>query len=397
MANVPNVNFFIGYVNCLEGLSLKNEMVKKYLDERQFYSCNNPKHTYLSYVKEGSQEKIDYISYSGNSEKSHGVFSKNGLLSQEDLKQMKEGLRTTKSVIWHGVVSFTEEFGNKYCDSNDKAMLLMQKELPKFFKNAGLLPNNIEWYAGLHENTDNQHIHFSFYEKKPLRPKERHKKLCYSDGKIPLKAINSVKLSIELKLLDISSNVVKERNEILNIEKQKLNQGVAMKQIKKLVLHLPGTGRLSYDSENIKELRPMIDSIVNLIIQNNKEVSMKFANFSQRIRQRDEEIQKICERMKVDYSDKLLYTKYIQDLYRRLGNQVLYIAKRIKFEERKLEFNTKKRLIQKRIEKHKRKMLIKQCFYLNDLVNREAISFFQDYLHKLSEANYKNLQEQGLV
>lgn len=45
----------------------------------------------------------------------------------------------------------------------------MQSELPKFFKSAGLNPDNIEWFAGLHENTDNRHIHLISFVNKKLR------------------------------------------------------------------------------------------------------------------------------------------------------------------------------------------------------------------------------------
>ena len=47
-------------------------------------------------------------------------------------------------------------------------------EFPKFFKKAALNPENITWFAGLHENTDNKHIHFSFRQNPPLSKDARH-------------------------------------------------------------------------------------------------------------------------------------------------------------------------------------------------------------------------------
>ena len=121
--SVPNVNFFIGYAlpesrkDILEG--------KEKSTERQFYSSNQ-NHDYVQYVETGSKEKIDYVMYSGNKEKSQGVFNEKGLMSKSELKELRNQLRDTESVIWHGVISFTEEFGNTYCDTTEKAIAMMK-------------------------------------------------------------------------------------------------------------------------------------------------------------------------------------------------------------------------------------------------------------------------------
>lgn len=159
--SVPNVNLFLGYVDNLD------KSVSKDLEARRFYSSNK-EYDYVKYVNTGSKEKLDYVAYSGNNEKSKGIFNENGLLNAEQIKELRTNLRTTKSTIWHGVISFTEYFGNVNCDTYEKAYELMKSQLPKFFKNANLDPENIVWFAGLHENTDNKHIHLYFLKKSPL-------------------------------------------------------------------------------------------------------------------------------------------------------------------------------------------------------------------------------------
>ena len=90
--SVPNVNLFIGYAlpesrkDILEG--------KEKSTERQFYSSNQ-NHDYVQYVETGSKEKIDYVMYSGNKEKSQGVFSEKGLMSKSELKELRNQLRDT--------------------------------------------------------------------------------------------------------------------------------------------------------------------------------------------------------------------------------------------------------------------------------------------------------------
>ena len=167
---MPNVNFLLNYVETMRGRDSNDKYLKEHLEERRFYSSIKDD-DYLKYVNKGSNEKLDYVEYSGNKEKSHGVFNEKGLMTSEMIKEMRTMLRNTDSPIWHGVISFTEEFGDTYCNTFEKAFELMKNELPKFFKNAGLIPENIVWYAGLHENTDNKHIHLSFFEKEPFPSK----------------------------------------------------------------------------------------------------------------------------------------------------------------------------------------------------------------------------------
>lgn len=87
----------------------------------------------------------------------------------------------------------------------------------------------------------------------------------------------------------------------------------------------------------------------------------------------------------------------MKDLYRRLGNIVLKVVKDIRTQQKKYDYETKNRLVQKRIDKAKRKVLFKNCERLNNLATKEVIITFQEFLHKLDEVNYKRLKEEGLI
>ncbi len=170
-----------------------------------------------------------------------------------------------------------------------------------------------------------------------------------------------------------------------------------MKNIRSLIFILPEKGRLSYESENIKPFKPQIDLIVNSIIHSNKDLKQKFDNFDKILSIRDNELLKAYSKLKINYTDKLLHDKCINDIYRRLGNLVLLTVKEIRMEQRKLDYETRNRLVRKRIDKFKRKALIKKCMQLSELVNREIVSAFQEYLDKLEEANFKIMKEEGLL
>lgn len=396
MAEVPNVNFFIGYVDGIRGKSSENSYVKENFDARQFYSSNQ-NYDYVKYVNTGSKEKLDYVAYSGNNEKSHGIFDEHGILKEEQIKELRTKLRKTNSPIWHGVISFTEEFGNNYCDDYEKAYQMMKTEFPKFFRRAGLNPDNITWFAGLHENTDNKHIHFSFFENRPLRTKQNKGGSYYSDGVIPIKAINGFKISVELKLLNINSEIAEKRKTLTKEFRKNIETGVFMKNFKDLIEYLPQKGRMQYDSENLKEFRPKIDLVINSIIKSNKNMKNRFDNLDNILNKRDREIIKSYTKLNIYYKDKLLRDKVIQDLYRRLGNTIIYFVKDIRMLQEKLDYEIKNRLKLKRIDKLKRKILIYRCFRLNDIVNQEIVNSFQSYLQKLDEANYKRLIEEGYL
>ena len=388
--SVPNVNLFLGYVDNLD------KSVSKDLEARRFYSSNK-EYDYVKYVNTGSKEKLDYVAYSGNNEKSKGIFNENGLLNAEQIKELRTNLRTTKSTIWHGVISFTEYFGNVNCDTYEKAYELMKSQLPKFFKNANLDPENIVWFAGLHENTDNKHIHFSFFEKEPLRYKQSSRFKQFSDGYIDIDAINQFKIDIEKYFISRNFNIFENRKEITNLLKKSFNDGAYMNKINKLIIVLPVKGRLSYDSENMAEHMPMIDNIVKSIIVSNPELKRKVSDFEHILSKRDTELLKAYAKIKVDCSDKLLHEKCIKDLYRRLGNIVILAAKDIKTKQNKFNYETRNRLILKHIEKKKRKILINKCMQLNDLVNKEIVNAFAEYRERLEEANYKRLREEGYL
>ena len=178
---------------------------------------------------------------------------------------------------------------------------------------------------------------------------------------------------------------------------EKVKTGDYMEKIKSLIVILPNEGRMQYDSENMKCYKQQIDLVINSIITANKELKKKFDNFDNILARRDAELINAYNKIKVDYHDKLIRDKTMNDIYRRLGNIVLRAVKDIRSEQAKLEYDTKRHLVKKRLDKLKRKALINKCLQLNELVNREIISSFQEYLDKIEEANFKRMKEEGLL
>ena len=387
---VPNVNIFLHYYNSHGGS-------KEYQNKRQFYSSNTNK-DYMNYILTGINDtkKFDYLSYMNNKDKSAGVFGKNGLLTSDERKEIRQALRKTKSVIWDMVISFEEKFGKSWCDSYEQAYNLIKSELPKFFKSVGLNPNNITWFAGLHENTDNRHIHISFFENSPQRIRPNKKGKRYSNGKLSLNKINELKANIELSATDFKAREILTRKKLNDKMKESLmtNVGYILKnKLLSLANEFPKNGHTYYDCENMKSLKPKIDSITNYILSKDYQAKTLKEDFINLAKEKDEKFEAYCKRNRV----KQPFTfekKYMQDFYRRIGNVVIEQSKNLKAkDDERLKLNAKFKA-QKIKQKKKLFNEIQECLYISQKVNYERIKTFQEFYNKLEELRYQSLIEQ---
>lgn len=368
-------------------------------DKRNYYSSNKYS-DYLKYIATGIEElqKLDFVEYSNNNSKSSGIFNQNGKMSKRDIAKVRKELRQTQSVIWSGVISFEEEFGLKWCSNFEQAFNLVKTELPKYFKRAGLNPGNIEWFAGLHENTDNRHIHIIFFEKEPMRIKG--KKKIFSRGYISDKAMDVFKANLELAATDFKAREIKARTSLTKSFNEEINNvsGLKMKyMLLSLVNQFPQDGHLYYNSENMQELKSQVDNITNYIIKHNSNISVYKKDFDEIVKEKDDKVNSYCRRNGYDKPTESVGDKMMNDMYRRLGNLVIESAKNLKIEEAQRTKLNAKNLVEKRMQKSKLKRELDACLYLNSKFEFEAIKAFQDYMNKLEEMHIKTLIEQGIL
>jgi len=399
----PNVNFFIHSVPYLEkDLGVNHPLVKKYWKERQFYSCQNSAYNIIGYVQHGSEKKLDFVEYSGNNEKSKGVFDVDGLCTKERIAELKNGFKDTQSHIWHGLITFEEQFGKKYCNSYEKAYELVKSQLPRFFTRAGLDKDNIVWFAGFHENTDNRHIHFAFYEKVPQRCLKNKKENSFSQGMVSLASINKMKINCETYLTRSEQTKLPQSrkdltNEFSDAIKKRPIKGEFGKKMKEIILLIPTTGRVSYDSDNMIFVRNKIDYLVDLMIKQNNKVNATYQTFLTCLLEKDDSIRRMCESYKIDPEKVVLFEKYKKDMYRRLGNIVVKQIFNIRYQLKQYDYETKNRLVKKRIQRRKTEHIIQESLYLADKVQFEAMNYFQEHMKVLEEMRIKVLIEQGVI
>lgn len=372
--------------------------------DRDFYSSGS-NNDYIGYVSKGITESrtYDYVSYMDDNDKSSGVFDSNGLLSKQDIKALRKMLRETKSCIWDMVISFEELFGKEHLFHYEQAIGLLNNILHKFFKSANLNPKNIIWYAGLHENTDNRHIHISFFEKEPTFYNHRKKEYKYHRGKIPITAVKELKLNAE--------NYFNSPMEELKIKRKKLVEFLKLEMasksfdefesslkwlLKSLFEEIPKEGRTGYDSLNMRPYKERIDNITTLILEKSV-YAVDYKVILDSIKERDEKLKKKCRKYNLDENEYLYGPKFKKDLYRRMGNVIIkeIISKRNKeYEELKNIRNDKYR---RRGELKKTGYLLTKAFEIADEVYNEAYEVFLEFQIKMRNAEIERLIEEGIL
>jgi len=396
MSNRPNVIFKLNYVQSADKINGNAALRAQYGEKRRYYSCGDGGDMdYLRYVDKGTREadpviEQDYVGYSGNSEKGSGIFNGKGLMGTRERFELRKELQKTKSTIWHGLISFEEAFGKKYCGNTLQAQRLMSREFPRFLKSAGFDPDKIVWFAGLHTNTDNSHIHLSFFECEPSRYLQRGRGVQFSNGKIAPRHFDSFKVAAELRLTDISSQIAASRKEVTelfgNVLHTQTNRAryhdELYRKLARLTNELPVSGRLSYDSENMQELKPQIKEIVDLVIKRNGRLYYSFEDYCARVKDKDRQTLEALKENKIrpaDWPRFMVSGKYLEDIYRRLGNQIIGSVRVIKNRERQ----AKSRLAQKHIRRRTVLDVMQYALRIDSEVEREAMEAFEEYLERL--------------
>ena len=338
-----------------------------------------------------------------DNDKSSGVFDSNGLLSKQDIKALRKMLRETKSCIWDMVISFEELFGKEHLFHYEQAIGLLNNILPKFFKSSNLNPKNIIWYAGLHENTDNRHIHISFFEKEPTFYNHRKKEYKYHRGKIPITAVKELKLNAE--------NYFNSPMEELKIKRKKLVESLKLELadksfdefesslkwlLKGLFEEIPRSGKIGYDSENMKPFKERINNVITLILEKSV-YKDDYKVMLDTINEHDEKLKKKCRKYNLDENEYLYKPKFKHDLYRRMGNVLIKEIVNQREKEYKELQHIKNEKYRRSAELKKTGYLLSRACEIADRTYDEAYEVFLEFQIKMRNAEIERLIEEGIL
>lgn len=203
------------------------------------------------------------------------TYTNYGLLSKDDEKKFIEEsklyFKNKGDIVWDTVISF-KDFDyttNHNLNTIEDYGSMLSKILPSFFNQLNLKNENMMWWMNYHSNTDNPHIHLSFFEKNKTR----------SRGKITESDIETLKTMINKELFLRKVSYIKNNELYIHLLKQKdeskailIDRAKAIdfnlfNKVENLFQKLPNKGRLQYSSIHMKQFRNEIDEIVNDIIQ----------------------------------------------------------------------------------------------------------------------------------
>lgn len=407
MSSSPNVVFKVRYYQPSDAsLDASNPINVDKINKRNYYSSNAGENDFLKYIDDGIKRGngFDYMDYMTSHDESSGVFCKDGLMTAEQKKEVRNLLRKTKSVIWDALLSFSEDYGKEKIKSWQDAMEIVKQNLPKFLKENGLDENNVIWFAGLHRNTDNLHIHISFFELEPTFNRANKKGEFYHYGPMKQTSINNMKVNVEEYMNGSKYFFESYRRNLVSGTEAEL-KGLnplddTHKKIKKKLaelFHKMPKGKLGYGHKSMESLRPLIDEIASLIMSQNPSLLEEYKRLKKDLEERDLRVRRICESQHIDPERYMLTDKYLKDFNRRVGNKIIEYAKKYELDSKWEGLSYEKQALMRNRIKRNNTLLFKSTATLNKMVAREADKVFTDFRKRLKEAEYQRLVEEGVI
>lgn len=418
MSNQPVV-FNIQYTPYSLPRSATAEERAKNASDRAFFDMTGDTNIYDYITTEEKQtgKKTKKLTAFEYLQKSTGVFNDRGVLSKEQVAEMKARLKGNKGNIWHGFISINKEESHKI-DTPEKCIELVKRTFPQFFSDAKLDKNNIDLMCALHmDRPDHLHIHFVFWEKEP-KYKDKNGKVQYRRrGKIEKKAIDNLFVRTALFLGDDKGGVFKARDKAirelrgLTYVKRAMSMNEEIKkEIIALAKDLPSDkkARVVYGSKDMLPYRERVDRIVEMMLSCDGRARRASMKFHQAVEKRKREIENICGTKPFAFSNQNVSAatmesdlpKYhneideknihiIEDLEadfkRRQGNLVLKLAKFIKpefYEGKKTKPNDK--ALKRRLG-ISRKIVNRACRKFFSTFGQDCQMYERDYTHRLQE------------
>lgn len=252
------------------------------------------------------------------------IWGKDGNVTKKDI--LKDLPNDKSGRMWTLVVSFPPEFALKNDLKTKEDYYLMTKSvIPRFMLDNDFDLTNTRWYASLHRDTGNPHLHITFFEMEERRKKDTLDKtsLKYLKSNIASYLVDNTSFYKEQDYLFLGldnkirkSNFTKTEDNLFfsNKFRKSLN-----KDLLELYKKLPKRGRLQYNSKHLDYCRKDIDKIIEKILYHDT-IKYEFEKYYHSLESIEREQKKM-------YGDKA-NNKYIENkmkrLYARIGNDILY-------------------------------------------------------------------------
>ena len=331
--------------------------IDKHAKDRAFFDMSGQDNNIYKYMTaEGKimgeeTQKFTMLEYL---QKSTGVFNQNGLLSKQEVKEMKKRAQTGEKNIWHGFISFNKENSEKI-DTPEKCIDLIKKTFNEFYKDAGFDKDNIDLMCALHlDKPEHLHIHYVFWERAPKIKNKRAAGYKYrAKGKISKDSI--LKMTERLNAYTLNDELDKKRDEVIqsfskSVAFEKAHfKDLAAKTLKELAKELPKDKPWFYASKEMVPFREKIDKAVDFLLSCDNNAYAAHKSFVKEMDKKEEALKGImgkyyANQVKEEMQTADLFPNHTDfhgvgtihtieklrwDYRRRLGNIVLKKAKYI--------------------------------------------------------------------
>jgi|GEM_PF-1747151 len=273
----------------------------------------------------------DYIYYSdsdayGKEDQESFAWSSDGDINvKSDIKSQKLELSGT---IWKLMISFPPDFAlNNGLITKIDFYELTKNIMPSLFVDAGLNINNVNWYASLHRNTKNPHMHICFYQKKNI----------HLNSEIPKSSIYKLRSNIANYLIDNNDFYIARENEFRSlsgtitfeeftkIKSQKFFGNPFRNELNRRLIalynKLPKNGRLQYNSKNMKPYKKQIDNVIEYILSHDS-IKYQYAEYDLLLQKNQKKMRDMYGNTKENLELKY-YKDQINKLYSKIGNEIL--------------------------------------------------------------------------
>lgn len=252
------------------------QYTKKKLNEKQEKKRINTQDAFEYYDRDEACDKtintkdaFDYFDYRIGSE---GGFNAKGSIGAVRSQKLCDQYKP--EIIYRGVVSFDKQFAIDNCIiEKEKMKKLIQKSMNSILKRLDLNPDNIEWCAFYHTNTEHPHCHINFYEKERTRKMERYSKKQLERVRSEIVSLLEVNTQMYIRKDETFKRLVESISNIEPILKNDLinagNNSMKIKSKEKIVKQfceleqvLPKEGSMKYNSKNIRPYHNQIRKLL---------------------------------------------------------------------------------------------------------------------------------------
>lgn len=345
--------------------------------------------------KEIVKQEDGYFGYTGSH--SVGTYSSSGELNTKEerdalKKEIDQCFHKDGNLCWDYVISLEndKEAYNLGLENTEQWLSAVKEFLPKMLKEYHIDYNNTLWWFDLHRNTEHPHIHLVFMEKHQTRTR----------GKLTPREMKNVKrhiyssLSARAKLKERTGKDYRTffqekdmslKELVTSIEKKDLKKNPKLKGLYKV---LPKTGRLQYNSYNMKQYQPMIKSIIDDLIQSDDELNKTFNEYISKL----DQLEEVMNEEGNDIAT--IKEAELEKFYSKVGNYILQNFKKTEYVEESKKDGNKVNLPYKPKKTYKKKYLTETKLkgYIHKLANEQ-----QSEIDKAIEEYNRRMEEQLLV